>query len=63
MKSNPVLEEIRAIRDAHAKEFNHDLDAIFADILRHQELLKQQGWKFSKLPQPRKTTAKSKPAA
>ena len=63
MKSNPVLEEIRAIRDAHAKEFNHDLDAIFADILRHQEMLKQQGWKFSKLPRPRKTTAKSKPAA
>lgn len=63
MKSNPVLDEIRAIRDAHAKEFNQNLDAIFADILRHQKTLKQQGWKFAKLPSQRKTTAKSKPAA
>ena len=46
MRTDPILEEIRAIRDAHAKQFNYDLDAIFADIQRHQRELKKQGWKF-----------------
>ena len=43
MKSNPILDEIRAIRDAHAKEFNYDLDAIFADHLRYQKELHRAG--------------------
>jgi hypothetical protein len=59
MKSNPILDEIRAIRDAHAKEFNYDLDAIFADHLRYQKELKAEGWKFVKSTKPRPRTKKS----
>ena len=59
MKSNPILDEIRAIRDAHAKEFNYDLDAIFADHLQYQEKLKAQGWKFVKPPKRRPGAKKS----
>ena len=55
MKTNPILDEIRQIRDEHAKEFNYDLPAIFADIKRHEREMKKEGWKFSspKQRQPR----------
>ena len=29
---DPVVEEVRAIKDAHAKRFNYDVDAWFKDI-------------------------------
>lgn len=32
MKDDPIVAEVRAIRDAHAARFNYDLKAIFADI-------------------------------
>ncbi len=58
MKSNPILDEIRRIRDEHAKQFNYDLDAICADHRRHAAEFKKQGWKFVKLPRRRRTPAK-----
>ena len=30
--NDPIVEEVRRIRDAHAARFNYDLDAIFQDI-------------------------------
>ena len=48
MKADPILEEIRALRDAHAKQFNYDLAAICDDHRRFAEQLKKQGWKFVK---------------
>ena len=30
--NDPIVEEVRQIRDAHAARFNYDLDAIFRDI-------------------------------
>ena len=36
MWKNPIVEEIRAIRDAYAKQFNYDLEAIYRD-LKEQE--------------------------
>lgn len=57
MKDETIIEEIRRIRDEHAKQFNYDLDAIFADIQRRQAELKKQGWKFVKTPR-RRTSAK-----
>jgi hypothetical protein len=47
---DPIVAEVRAIRDAHARQFNYDLDAIFADILQGQEELKRQGYKFVTVP-------------
>ena len=51
MARDPVVEEVRKARDAHAKRFGYDLDAIFAD-LKAQE--RASGRKFVRLP-PRKT--------
>ena len=30
--NDPIVDEVRRIRDAHAARFNYDLDAIFKDI-------------------------------
>jgi hypothetical protein len=32
MKKDPIVEEIRKIREAHAAKFNYDLKAICADL-------------------------------
>jgi hypothetical protein len=34
---DPIVEEIRSFRDAHARKFNYDLDAICEDLKRHQK--------------------------
>ncbi len=31
---DPIVEEVRRIREEHAAEFNYDVDAIFADLKR-----------------------------
>jgi hypothetical protein len=61
--NDPIVDEIRRIRDAHAAKFGYDLDAIFEDI-KEQE--KKSGLKFvsyaqrrpdevdAKLPSPKK---------
>lgn len=36
MENDPIVEEIRAVRDAHAAKFNYDLNAIFADLKRQE---------------------------
>jgi len=36
MIHDPIVEEVRAIREAHAAKFNYDLDAIYADIKRQE---------------------------
>ena len=34
---NLIMDELRAIRDEHAKKFNYDLDAIGKDYMEHQK--------------------------
>jgi len=41
--NDPIVDEVRRVRDAHAAGFGYDLDAIFRDI-KEQE--KQSGRKF-----------------
>jgi hypothetical protein len=41
--SDPIVDEVRRVRDAHAAKFNYDLDAIFRDI-KEQEM--KSGCKF-----------------
>ena len=36
MAADPVVQEVREIRDKYARRFNYDLDAIFDD-LKHRE--------------------------
>ena len=32
MRSDPIVDEVRRIRDEHASRFNYELDAIFDDL-------------------------------
>ncbi len=41
--NDPIVDEVRKIRDAHAAQFNYDLDAIFRDI---KERGKNSGLQF-----------------
>jgi hypothetical protein len=41
--NDPIVNEVRRIRDAHAVRFNYDLDAIFQDI---KERERKSGLKF-----------------
>lgn len=45
--NDPIVEEVRRVRDAHAARFNYDLDAIFRDI-KEQE--KKSGRTFVSFP-------------
>ncbi len=35
--NNPIIDEVRRVRDDHARKFNYDLAAICADIREHQK--------------------------
>lgn len=35
--NDPIVEEVRRVRDAHAARFNYDLDAIFHDIKEQEK--------------------------
>ena len=52
--NDPIVDEARRVRDAHAAKFNYDLDAIFKDI-KEQE--KKSGLKFESYP-PRRVEPK-----
>ncbi|MBW3596300.1 MAG: hypothetical protein KY475_03385 [Planctomycetes bacterium] len=45
--NDPIVDEVRQVRDAHAARFNYDLDAIFRDI-KEQE--KMSGRNFVSFP-------------
>ncbi len=37
MWQDPIVIETRKLREQYAAQFNHDANAIFADILKHQQ--------------------------
>jgi hypothetical protein len=41
--NDPIVDEVRRVRDAHAARFNYDLDAIFQDIKERET---KSGLKF-----------------
>ena len=45
--NDPIVDEVRRVRDAHAAMFNYDLDAIFLDIKDHE---KKSGLTFVSYP-------------
>jgi hypothetical protein len=51
-ESDPIVDEVRAIRDAIAKEFDYDIEKL-ADAIKAREV--QSGRKVVRLP-PRKVT-------
>ncbi len=34
--TDPIVDEVRRLRDAHARQFNYDLKAICADLIARQ---------------------------
>jgi hypothetical protein len=53
---DPIVEEVRRARDAHAKQFNYDLDAICEDLRKGE---KASGWPAVSLPPKRITKKKA----
>ena len=47
MPQDPIVEEVRTIRDAHARRFAYDLDAICEDVRRRE---RESGVKTVTLP-------------
>lgn len=43
---DPIVAEVRAIRDAYAKKFNYDLRAICDDLKQSETEYKKMGFKF-----------------
>jgi hypothetical protein len=37
MKSDPIVEEVRKVREAHAAKFNYNLAAICADLKKREQ--------------------------
>ena len=35
--NDPIVDEVRRVRDEHAARFNYDLDAIFQDIKKREK--------------------------
>jgi len=52
MWNDPIVDEVRKVRDAHAKKFNYNLRAIAADLKKQQQA---SGRIFVTLP-PKKPT-------
>jgi len=52
MWNDPIVEEVRKIRNEHAKKFNYDLEAIAADLKRQQKASRRKFVTF----QPKKPT-------
>jgi hypothetical protein len=59
MSKDPIVEEVRTIRDTYAKKFDYDTGAIYRD-LKNQET--QTGRKFISLPPKRIELGRQKSA-
>ena len=59
MWKDPIVEEVRRIRQEHAKQFHYDLRAIVDDIRKHQE---QTGRKYVRFEPRRPSGAKTRRA-
>ncbi len=53
MWDDPIVSEIRKIREDHAAKFNYDLRAIYLDMKKKEIESKKEGWKYVSL-QPKK---------
>ena len=65
MNRDPIVQEVREVREAHAARFDYDLVAIYSDLKRQE---KESGRKFVSYPprrlkRTRKTAIRRKQAA
>jgi hypothetical protein len=66
--NDPIVEEVRKVRDAHAARFNYDLDAIFRDIKEQEKKSRRKFVSFTprridpqQPPQPTEATLAASP--
>jgi len=52
MSEDPIVQEVRRIRQEHAARFNYDLQAIFADLKRTEEARDQKQSPLLTPPEP-----------
>jgi len=53
MSEDPIVQEVRRIRQEHAARFDYDLQAIFADLKRTEEARDQQQSPLLSPPEPK----------
>lgn len=54
MTKDPIVEEVRAIRQRHAARFGNDLDAIVADLQAREKQMKRTMRRPATRPQKRR---------
>lgn len=52
---DPIVEEVHKGRQKRAVAFKHDIDALAADIKRHESLAREQGARFVTPPKRKKS--------
>ena len=50
MNDDPILSEVRRVRDEHAAKFNYDLDAIFQDLKQKERKSGRQYVRYEPRP-------------
>ena len=59
MWNDPIVAEVRQVREAHAAKFNFDLDAIFADLKAKERASGRKCVRYP--PRPARSPAESAP--
>jgi hypothetical protein len=49
-KADPIVDEVRAVREEHAAQFGYNLKAIFEDIRTRQQASKRQYVRYPARP-------------
>jgi hypothetical protein len=57
MQDDPIVDEVRKVREAYAARFNYDLEAIFQDLKRQE---RESGRTFVSFPPRRINTPPGK---
>jgi len=57
VNEDPIVEEVRRIRQEHAARFDYDLEAIFADLKRSEEARDPQRSPLLSPPEPGDVTS------
>lgn len=56
---DPIVAEVRDIRETHARQFNYDLTAIVEDLMKKQRQREAEGVRFVTFPFPGERTRNS----
>jgi hypothetical protein len=57
MQTDPIIDEVRRIRQEYARQFDYDLGAMAADLRKHEQEHPERLVTFPPKPARRRTTA------